>query len=203
VNPPGSKEITPTMKWFWTLGLLLLAGPVSAQDTTGIAPSADINDAAPLLGFSWIEEGTLAAMGRPGRKEDLEEDLAFLQNSGIRILISLTEEPVDPEILVRFGMQGIHLPVEDFTPPTLVQIGLFLEALEEARELEVALGMHCTAGMGRTGTMMAAYLVNKGLSPDDALSQIRELRPGSGETPEQEERVAEFARTLKPAPETD
>jgi atypical dual specificity phosphatase len=42
--------------------------------------------------------------------------------------------------------------------------------------------------------MLAAYLVTRGLSAPDAVAEIRRLRPGSVETPEQEDRVAEFAR---------
>jgi atypical dual specificity phosphatase len=90
-------------------------------------------------------------------------------------------------------MEGLHLPVEDFTPPTLAQIDRFLSEVDRAKSEGVALGIHCTAGKGRTGTMLAAYLVSRGLSAEDAMAKIRELRPGSVETTAQEERVAEFA----------
>ncbi len=145
-------------------------------------------------GFSWVEKDTLAAMARPGRERDLEEDLAWLQSAGIRILVSLTEEPVPEKVLEKYGMEGLHLPVEDFTPPTLAQIDRFLEEVARARLEGFALGIHCTAGKGRTGTMLAAYLVTRGRSAEEAIAEIRKLRPGSVETPRQEERVAEFAR---------
>ena len=150
-----------------------------------------------MQSFTWIEEGHLAAMGRPGRRRPLGEDLAYLQSAGIKILVSLTEEPIPKEDLTRHGMEGLHLPVEDFTPPTLKQMDRFLRAVEEARLEGQGLGIHCTAGKGRTGTMLAAYLVNRGLSAEDAIAEIRRLRPGSVETPEQEERVAEFARVQR------
>jgi len=147
-------------------------------------------------GFSWIESDTLAAMARPGRERDLEEDLAWLQSAGIKVLVSLTEEPVPEKALEKYGMEGLHLPVEDFTPPTLEQIDRFLEEVDRARLEGFALGIHCTAGKGRTGTMLAAYLVTRGLSAEEAIAEIRDLRPGSVETPAQEERVAEFARIV-------
>jgi len=145
-------------------------------------------------GFSWVEKDTLAAMARPGRQRDLEEDLAWLQSAGIRILVSLTENPIPGKVLEKYGMEGLHLPVEDFTPPTLAQIDRFLQEVDQARLNGIALGIHCTAGKGRTGTMLAAYLVTRGLSAEEAIAEIRKLRPGSVETPGQEKRVEEFAR---------
>ena len=151
-------------------------------------------DTNSVPGFSWVEKETLAAMARPGRQRDLEVDMAWLQSAGIMVLVSLTEEPVPENVLEKYGMIGLHLPVEDFTPPTLEQIDRFLEEVDRAKREDFALGIHCTAGKGRTGTMLAAYLVTQGLSAEEAIEEIRKLRPGSVETPDQEERVAEFAR---------
>ena len=145
-------------------------------------------------GFSWVAADLLAAMARPGRERPLDEDLAYLQAAGLSVLISLTEQPVAADDLARYGLTGLHLPVADFTPPTMVQIEEFLTVVERARADGEAVGIHCTAGQGRTGTMLAAYLVSQGLSAPEALAKIRRLRPGSVETAEQEERVAEFAR---------
>ncbi|RKZ17243.1 protein phosphatase [bacterium] len=148
-----------------------------------------------MQGFSWIEQDHLAAMPRPGTRRALDEDLEFLEMSGITILVSLTAEPIEPEALARHGIDGLHLPVEDFTPPTLEQIDRFLSEVERARLEGRGIGIHCTAGKGRTGTMLAAYLVSQGQSAADAIAEVRRLRPGSVETREQEERVSEFARS--------
>jgi atypical dual specificity phosphatase len=168
---------------------VLLGGTAEPTDSQDAKPGEVIS----VPGFSWVETDTLAAMARPGRERGLEEDLAWLQSSGIRILVSLTEEPIPEEFLEKYGMEGLHLPVEDFTPPTLVQIDRFLGEVDRAKSEGMALGIHCTAGKGRTGTMLAAYLVTRGLSAEDAIAKIRKLRPGSVETAAQEERVAEFA----------
>lgn len=181
------------------VGALGLLGVSAGCSESREAPSDERADAAEpeagtMQGFSWIEEGQLAAMARPGRQRPLDEDLAFLQSAGVSILVSLTEESVSKEALARYGIVGLHLPVEDFTPPTLEQMDRFLKQVEEARVEGRAVGIHCTAGKGRTGTMLAAYLVTRGLSATEAVAEIRRLRPGSVETPEQEDRVAEFAR---------
>ncbi len=153
-----------------------------------------------MPGFSWIEKDRLAAMARPGGKRDLKVDLAFLQKAGIEVLISLTEVPIPAEILEQYGMEGLHLPVKDFTPPTLNQIEQFLKTVKRTQEENKALGIHCTAGKGRTGTMVATYLVEQGLTAEKAIVEIRRLRPGSVETIDQEKRVAEFARLSVPTP---
>jgi atypical dual specificity phosphatase len=168
----------------------LLGGTVEPAES----PEAKSVEVDSVPGFSWVEQDTLAAMARPGRERDLEEDLAWLHSAGIRVLVSLTEEPVPEKALEKYGMTGLHLPVEDFTPPTLEQMDRFIGEVDRAKLEDFSLGIHCTAGKGRTGTMLAAYLVTQGLSAEEAIEEIRNLRPGSVETPDQEEQVAEFAR---------
>jgi atypical dual specificity phosphatase len=190
VTVPGSR------RWRVFAMAVALSGLLGGTVEPAESPEAKSVEVDSVPGFSWIESDTLAAMARPGRERDLEEDLAWLHSAGIRVLVSLTEEPLPEKVLEKYGIEGLHLPVEDFTPPTLEQIDRFLEEVDRARLEGFALGIHCTAGKGRTGTMLAAYLVTRGLSAEEAIAGIRDLRPGSVETAAQEERVAEFARTV-------
>ena len=53
-------------------------------------------------------------------------------------------------------------------------------------------------GHGRTGTMLACYLVKtRGMSGADAILETRRLRPGSIETAEQERAVVQFYQRTK------
>ncbi len=53
--------------------------------------------------------------------------------------------------------------------------------------------VHCSSGYGRSGTMAACYLVAEGRSPEEAIREMRRLRPGAIETDEQEAMVRAWA----------
>lgn len=149
-----------------------------------------------MTGFSWVIDQELAGMPRPGRTGDLEADFSFLERSGIELLVSLTETPPSPEVAADHGIELVHLPVRDFTAPTIAQLRSFLRRAPHVIARGGAVGVHCGAGKGRTGTFLAAYLIGQGTTPARAMARIRELRPGSIETPEQERVLVEFADAL-------
>jgi len=58
--------------------------------------------------------------------------------------------------------------------------------------------VHCLAGLGRTGTLLACYLVKyQKTSADDAIQKVREERPGSIQSYPQEEMIFQFAKSLQ------
>ena len=52
------------------------------------------------------------------------------------------------------------------------------------------------APVGRTGTLLAAYLISQGQTADEAMDCVRAVRPGSVETLEQEQALYEYARRI-------
>jgi atypical dual specificity phosphatase len=143
--------------------------------------------------FSWIEPGRLAAMGQP----DDPSELQWLRDNGIELLITITEEPLRRDWLFDAGLLGLHVPMEDMQPPELDQIRECLSAIRKAHERNMGVGIHCHAGRGRTGTTLACYFVETGMTPEEAVRRVRKLRPGSIESVAQEEVVEEFARTRR------
>jgi atypical dual specificity phosphatase len=141
-------------------------------------------------GFYWIERPLVAGMARP---EDVE-DLEWLRRQGLQLLLSLTEEPPRRDWLETAGLLLFHVPVEDMAAPTLEQFDLCMSVIDKALAQNMGVAVHCGAGLGRTGTVLAAYLVHCGSSAAEAIRRVRSLRPGSVETPEQAEAIAEFAR---------
>ena len=145
-------------------------------------------------GFSWIERPLLAAMARPASLEELQ----WLRRQGIELLVSLTEEPLRRDWLEEAGLLAFRAPMEDMEAPTQEQLERCISAILRALERNMGVAVHCGAGLGRTGVVLACYLVARGHPPENALARVRRLRPGSIETEEQAEAVVEFARRHKP-----
>ncbi len=147
-------------------------------------------------GFSWVVDGKLAGMPMLGRLQALALDIAFLDQQSVDLLVSLTIEAVPKSTLAARGIDALHLPVRDFTAPTQEQMLVFVREVAARHAVGESVGVHCTAGLGRSGTMLAAYFVSTGMNAEQAIAHIRELRPGSVETKSQEDAIAEFAVTL-------
>jgi atypical dual specificity phosphatase len=145
-------------------------------------------------GFSWIEKPLLAAMARPSSLEELH----WLRRQGIELLVSLTEDPLRRDWLDEAGLLAFNVPMEDMEAPTQEQLERCVSAMNRAMQRNMGVAVHCGAGLGRTGAVLASYLVSKGHPAENALARVRRLRPGSIETDEQAEAVMEFARRHKP-----
>ncbi|MCS7270564.1 MAG: dual specificity protein phosphatase 23 [Gemmataceae bacterium] len=139
--------------------------------------------------FSWIVPARLAASALP---EEMA-DLAWLRQQGIEVVISLTEEPLPRQWVNEAGLLLVHVPVPDMTAPTLEQLEQIVTTIHKANAAGLGVAIHCTAGLGRTGTALAAYLVSQGMNPDAAIAEVRRLRPQSIETQEQIQAIQAFA----------
>jgi atypical dual specificity phosphatase len=147
----------------------------------------------PPPGFSWVDKPHLAALALP----ESAADLAWLRRSGVEILISLTETPIPRQWVNEAGLMAVNVPVPDMEAPTDRQLDHLLDTIRKANASRMGVAVHCGAGLGRTGTVLAAYFVARGMTPKEAVARVRELRPGSVETAEQERAVESFARRYK------
>ncbi|XP_078722558.1 dual specificity protein phosphatase 23 isoform X2 [Lampetra fluviatilis] len=134
--------------------------------------------------FSWVEPGRLAGLAMPCHASHYR----YLYECGVRHLVSLTHgAPRHADTCPGIRLHAIK--IEDFQPPLPEQIERFLD---------IAVAVHCMHGHGRTGTMLACFLVRqRALSGLDAVAEIRRLRPGSIETREQEIAVTRFYQRHK------
>jgi atypical dual specificity phosphatase len=88
----------------------------------------------------------------------------------------------------------VHVPVEDMEAPSQAQLDQCVSAIAKAQAHQMPVVVHCGAGQGRTGVVLACYFVTKGMTAANAIAKVRRLRPGSIETEEQAESVAMFGR---------
>ena len=158
-----------------------------------------------MFRFRWQIEGKLAGMGRPDISrpaggEDpeadawLSPDLHRLKERGITAVVSLTSRPLDQEAVEAAGFRYHHIPVQDFSAPTQEQIDRFVAFAREEIERDGKVVVHCFAGIGRTGTMLACYLVREGKTAEEAMREVRRVETAAIEVPSQEEAVREYAR---------
>ncbi|KAI5618944.1 dual specificity protein phosphatase 23, partial [Silurus asotus] len=149
--------------------------------------------ASPPPNFSWVESHKLAGLAMPRMPAHYQ----FLLNNGIKHLITLSErKPPYHDSCPELTMH--HIKIHDFCAPTFDQIKRFLSIVEEANSKAEGVAVHCLHGFGRTGTMLACYLVkSRKISGIDAINEIRRIRHGSIETREQEQIIIQFYQQNK------
>jgi len=145
--------------------------------------------------FSFVVDGLLAGMGRPTQHGHMQ----FLCDNGFKYLITLTLNK--PRAIAEYpgeGLEWVHIPIQDETPPSLEQIKTYVALIDKASAEKTCVATHCAWGRGRTGTMLACYLAKNGnLSLDKAIEEIRRLRPGSVDTDKQRQAIKEYVEYLK------
>jgi atypical dual specificity phosphatase len=151
------------------------------------------------LNLSWVINGKLAGSRGPRSKQDL----LFVKEHGLGALVRLVE--IDEALVTsqdvnNVGLEDYHEPVRDFKAPTQMQIDKIVDYIDSNLERGVPVDVSCNAGIGRTGVILACYLVHKGLTAKDALKLVRKKRGRGPEMPEQVEAVTDYWRHTVPTP---
>lgn len=120
----------------------------------------------------WALPGKLAGMRKPTVDEILE-----LKAAGIGAIVSVMDDPANLDLYEQAGLPHRWLPTKGGTAPTQEQIRELQTFVDEQNQLGRAVAIHCTSGNRRTGTMLAAYLIQAGMSYDDAMQVIQTANP--------------------------
>jgi len=164
-----------------------------------MSPSLDYSVA---MNFSWVEQDRIA--GCRGPRSD--KDLAFLTSAGIRALVRLAHEHetgISKADVEAHGLEDCHEPIPDWNPPTQTQIDGIVEWVCNAIAGGKPVAVSCGAGYGRTGTVLACYLIASGRTAEDAIQHLFSVRPCSREiltVPGQRDAVLKFGRRCEQGP---
>ena len=139
----------------------------------------------------WMIDGKLVALPVPSLEEMRE-----LKAAGFGLVVNLTEKPGPTAMAAAAGLKGAHLPIPNMAAPDLEQIQEFVRVVDRYLSAGTPVAVHCLGGLGRTGTLIACYLVFVGGQPGEAITEVRRRRPGSIETDVQERAVHRYYRHL-------
>src|SRR4051812_24207801 len=118
----------------------------------------------------WVIPSVLAGMPmpfiHPGRRmagggalSTFDDELPALHTAGVRSVVSLLNIPSDASVYDSAGFSFLCLPIPDGGAPTFEQAEQFVRFVESQRSVQQPVTVHCEAGLGRTGTLLATYLV--------------------------------------------
>lgn len=142
--------------------------------------------------FSWFLKNKLAGSGMPTSPEEIN----WIRKQGVKSIITMTEQSL-PDSWVD-GLEYLHVPTEDLSAPEVEKIERVVDFIHDQIKNKEPVMVHCAAGIGRTGTILACYLIKyQNLTAKEAIDKVRQERPGSIQSESQEMAVTFYEKFLK------
>ena len=137
-----------------------------------------------------VAEGLLAG-AYPGSREAVEA----LEDVGVTVFVDLTDavDPLDGYAHFLRRSSRVWHPIPDFGVPEAAELTRILDDVDATRDAGGSVYVHCFGGVGRSGTVIACWLVRHGLDRGDAVATLAELRravAGARRSPETAAQVA-------------
>jgi protein-tyrosine phosphatase len=117
--------------------------------------------------------------------------LAGLRRAGINASVSLRDEYDDAQFGLALADYS-YLPTVDNTAPSMQHLDEGVAFIKRMVDDGKIVYVHCGSGVGRSPTVVAAYLIEQGKSMEEAIEQIHHVRPFIRILPEQIERLKEY-----------
>ena len=142
--------------------------------------------------FSWLIENKLAGSGIPTSINEVQ----WVIEQGVKSIVTVREEPLDDDWVK--DVNYLHIMSNDMGVPEFDDLTHAIDFIHRRITNNEPVMVHCLAGLGRTGTLLACYLVKyQKMSADDAIRKVREERPGSIQSYPQEEIIFQLEKSLQ------
>ncbi|MBI9079310.1 MAG: dual specificity protein phosphatase family protein [Pseudodesulfovibrio sp.] len=126
----------------------------------------------PVYSLTWVTD-QLAVGYAPMSYVQLES----IEKQGVDAILNLCGEFCDlHDIEKDAGFEVHYLPLADEEAPGLIELEKALEWLDEAIYIGKKVLIHCRHGIGRTGTVLNAYLLRRGLGHRLAGKALKKLK---------------------------
>ncbi|XP_050671440.1 dual specificity protein phosphatase CDC14C-like isoform X3 [Leptidea sinapis] len=132
--------------------------------------------------LNWIvPDKFLAFIGPVDRSVSLfhppEMYINYFQENNVKIVIRLNKKLYDGNVFNNVGITHYDLYFPDGTCPPR---HILLKFLQIAEDSQCGIGVHCKAGLGRTGSLIGSYLIKHyRMTAHEAIAWMRICRPGS------------------------
>lgn len=142
--------------------------------------------------FSWLIEEKLAGSGIPTSSDEFN----WILSQGINSIVTMTENSLPDDWTKKIDY--LHVPTPDLTAPNMDEIDLAVDFINEQINNEQSVMVHCAAGLGRAGTILACYFIKyQNFSAKQAIKKIRDKRPGSIQSESQELAIGFYEKHVK------
>ena len=139
----------------------------------------------PISESYWVETGRLLAGEYPGGydQEKARQRIDALVKAGFNTFIDLTQpNEMLPYVNIlneqaqvnQLELKHQRFPIGNFGLPTREQRRSILDTIDAELQARRKIYLHCWGGIGRTGTTVGCYMVRRGKTGEEALSQLAE-----------------------------
>ncbi|KAI0091955.1 protein-tyrosine phosphatase-like protein [Irpex rosettiformis] len=113
--------------------------------------------------------------------------LDYFEKRTVKLVVRLNNQLYDRQVFLDQGINHVELYFDDGSNPTDEIVRQFIDLADQVIESKGVVAVHCKAGLGRTGTLIGAYLIWKyGFTASEAIAFMRIVRPGSVVGPQQQ-----------------